>query len=312
MLDTSAVEKVQVKANDQEVAFDGIRLRIATHFLEETEFQELPAGQSITVTIDVAQAHDLSSGGIYKVLASGAFSFAEEGSTELVGSVAYESNHLWVDVDGEAAAASHDTHHSHEAYPSHDAQHSHDARRSHSEKRSTIQNDCAGYKMGVSQSGLRNCADMARRAQQAATWGSAEKLVEYFKSSSDHVRQTVSDVFGRVAAECDTNNPGVSKLHCSDVMGACRTNVLAYTSPTDALMVYCDLYFQVLPATTMACHEQDQATTDIHEATHLYQIKGTLDYGGYGYDFVRSLPGEKNLNHADTYALYANAIWSGC
>lgn len=36
--------------------------------------------------------------------------------------------------------------------------------------------------------------------------------------------------------------------------------------------------------------------------THLTQIKGTSDYNGYGYNFVRSLTAAQNLNHADTYS----------
>ncbi|PTB77587.1 hypothetical protein M440DRAFT_1330302, partial [Trichoderma longibrachiatum ATCC 18648] len=51
---------------------------------------------------------------------------------------------------------------------------------------------------------------------------------------------------------------------------------------------------------------------NIHEITHLTQVKGTQDYGGYGYNFVQSLSAAQNLNHADTYALYANAIYAGC
>ena len=39
--------------------------------------------------------------------------------------------------------------------------------------------------------------------------------------------------------------------------------------------------------------------------THLTQVKGTSDYGGYGYNFVRSLSAAQNLNHADTYTLFA-------
>lgn len=36
--------------------------------------------------------------------------------------------------------------------------------------------------------------------------------------------------------------------------------------------------------------------------THLTQIRGTSDYNGYGYNFVRSLTAAQNLNHADTYS----------
>ncbi|KAF4948064.1 hypothetical protein FSARC_13836, partial [Fusarium sarcochroum] len=65
-------------------------------------------------------------------------------------------------------------------------------------------------------------------------------------------------------------------------------------------------------ATTSSCHGQDQGNTNLHEMTHLNQIKGTSDYGGYGYDFIQSLSADQNINHADTYALFANAISLGC
>ena len=61
-----------------------------------------------------------------------------------------------------------------------------------------------------------------------------------------------------------------------------------------------------LAALSRTCHAQDQATTTLHEMTHLSQIKGTSDYGVYGYNAVRSLTAAQNLNHADTYTLFAN------
>lgn len=65
------------------------------------------------------------------------------------------------------------------------------------------------------------------------------------------------------------------------------------------------------------------------EPQHLSQIAGTSDYGGYGktlaedghglhasgllgYNFVRSLSAAQNLNHADTYTLFAQSIYAGC
>lgn len=46
---------------------------------------------------------------------------------------------------------------------------------------------------------------------------------------------------------------------------------------------------------------------EVHEATHLLQIKGTTDQSGcYGYACIRSLTADQNLNHADTYAEFAN------
>lgn len=53
------------------------------------------------------------------------------------------------------------------------------------------------------------------------------------------------------------------------------------------------------------CHAQDQATTTLHEVTHLSEIKGTDD-NGYGYAAATALSASRALNNADTYALFAN------
>ncbi|GFP54800.1 hypothetical protein ACSS6W_002679 [Trichoderma asperelloides] len=291
ILDNSAVEKVSITSGEHTVAFDGIRQRISTENLGEDAFQSIPAGESIEVTFDIAEAHDLSLGGKYDVQSAGAFSFAKDGSTELVGSVPFETNKIEVDIDGEAASARRVAFH---------------------QKRTRVQSDCSGSKLSAIQTAIRNCASVAQLAQQAAASGSASKLTEYFKSSSSSVRSTVSGVFSRVASECGSTSGGSSSLYCSDVLGGCSSGVLAYTLPSSSLMAYCSLYFSALPSLSRTCHAQDQANTVIHESTHLSQVKGTQDYGGYGYNFIQSLSASQNLNHADTYALYANAIYVGC
>lgn len=103
-----------------------------------------------------------------------------------------------------------------------------------------------------------------------------------------------------------------SRYYCTNVYNTYNNGVLAYTVPGGNYMAYCDLYFDRLQAMTRQCHGEDQALTNLHEMTHLNQIKGTSDYGGYSYNFLRSLTGDKNINHADTYTLFANAIDLGC
>jgi deuterolysin len=313
ILDSSAVEKVIISSGgilsktiltygfiyallltqslEHIVAFDGIRQRISTQNLGEDAFQSIPAGESVEVTFDIAEVHDLSVGGKYDVQSVGAFDFAQEGSTELVGSVPFATSKIEVDIDGEAASA---------------------RRLAFHQKRTRVQSDCTGSKLTVTQTALRNCASLAQLAQQAAASGAAAKVTEYFKSSTTSVRSTVSGVFSRVASECGSTSGGSSTTYCSDVLSSCSSGVLAYTYPSQSLMVYCNLYFTALPALSRTCHAQDQANTVLHESTHLTQVKGTQDYGGYGYNFVRSLTAAQNLNHADTYALFANAIYVGC
>ncbi|CRK18718.1 hypothetical protein BN1723_017704, partial [Verticillium longisporum] len=36
------------------------------------------------------------------------------------------------------------------------------------------------------------------------------------------------------------------------------------------------------------------------------------DYNCYGYSCVRSLSASQNINHADTYTLFAQSIYAGC
>ncbi|KAH7324206.1 Deuterolysin metalloprotease family-domain-containing protein [Stachybotrys elegans] len=291
LLDSVANEKAIVTSGSETLEFDGLRLRLNTENLAEDAFQRIAAGESIEVTFDVAEVYDLSKGGKFDIESFGAFSFAEADSTTLVGSVPFHSNKLEAEVDGAEAAATRVAFH---------------------QKRTIVQSDCTGTRLTAIRTAISNCASLARSAQQVAASGSADKVTEYFKSSTSSVRNTVSTVFSRVASECGSTTSGVSRLYCSDVYGACSGGVIAYTLPSASYEAYCPYFFNNMAALSRTCHAQDQATTVIHEHTHLTQIRGTSDYGGYGYNFVRSLSASQNLNHADTYTLFAQSIYAGC
>lgn len=278
--------------SESAVQFNGIRLRVAPSRLTADSFQTLAAGESLTTEFDLAHAHDLSGGGTYHVELSGALSTASSASsTDLAGAVPYRSNRLSIAVDGAAAGAA--------------------ASAFHLQRRSKVK-DCAGTQLSVTQAALSGCAQLAAAAASAASGGDAGKMTEYFKGADNSTRGVVSGVFSKIAAECGSTTAGVADYYCSDPFDACADGVLAYTVPARSYMAYCPLYFSELPARTERCHAQDQATTNLHEVTHLRQIKGTEDYGGYGYEFLQGLTKEQNLNHADTYALFANAINLRC
>ncbi|KAJ6788301.1 hypothetical protein PWT90_07729 [Aphanocladium album] len=306
LLDESPVEKAKVhinKLNSRDIVkFNGIRLRIAMSQLDDSSFRILGAGQSISTDFDLAHAHDLSESGVYHIELSGSLPVASSSftprsssssSTMLAGSVPYQSNRLTITVDGAAATRS-----------------AARAAASSLQRRAQIQ-DCQGEQLAVTQQALADCARVAQAAANAAVSGPDDKMVEYFKAADDDTRCTVSAVFQKVAAECGSTSGGGTAYYCSDVRGACQAGVLAYTAQSENLMAYCPLYFE-MPPLASRCREQDQATTNLHEMTHLTQIKGTEDFGGYGYNFIQSLSAEQNLNHADTYAVFANAIALGC
>ncbi|KAI0015764.1 Deuterolysin metalloprotease family-domain-containing protein [Xylariomycetidae sp. FL0641] len=290
-LDTSATEKVEVFQGDKKIAFDGIRLRVTTAGLSEEAFQTIASGETVEATFDIAETHDLSAGGPYDLVPVGHVSYAEANSTEIAGIVPISGSAARAQVDGSQAKH---------------------VRRSFHQKRINVQDDCTGEKLRASDTAIANCKTLSAAAEEAAMSGPEGKMNEYFKSSSDSTRSTVAGVFRKLVTECGSTSSGYSDLYCSDVYQSCSNGVLAYTLPSASFMVNCNLYFSALPALTTICHDQDQATTTLHEATHLTQIKGTEDYNTYGYNGVRSLSGARNLNHADTYALFANDIYILC
>lgn len=243
------------------------------------------------MTFDLAQVYDLSEGGPFNISSTGSLSYAEVGSNALTGSAPYSSNVIQAIIDGVLAAS---------------------VRVSFISKRVHNQ-DCKGESLEVTKAALANCESMSRAAYKVAMSGSANKMKEYFKSSSLMTRLSVARTFRRIADECSSLDGGVSDYYCSDPWGFCaRGNVLAYTLASESYTAYCDLYFSRLRAVATVCHGQDQGSTNVHEMTHLRQIKGTSDYGGYGYNHVQSLSQKENLNHADTYSLFAQSIAFGC
>lgn len=216
---------------------------------------------------------------------------AKDSSTELTGSVPFHSNKLNAKIDGNMAAS---------------------ARMAfHKTKRTQVQSDCTGTAKQVTDAALKGCASLARAAGEAATSGPAEKMEEFFKSSSSTVRSQVADVFAKTAAECGSTTSGASKYYCTDIQNGCEQGVLAWTLPSQSIMAYCPLYFQDLPALTKTCHAQDQATTNLHEMTHLTEVAGTED-NGYGYANIQKLTTQQSLANADSYAVFANSIYAGC
>jgi len=96
-LDDSHVEKVEVFRSGkqpEQVAFDGLRLRVSTANLDESAFKILKAGETIEAAFDIAVAHDMSAGGDFDLLTEGAFAYAELDGTSIAGAVPFISNNV--------------------------------------------------------------------------------------------------------------------------------------------------------------------------------------------------------------------------
>ncbi|KAI0401532.1 neutral protease [Xylaria palmicola] len=290
-LDKHPTEKVKVTQGKSKVAFSGVRLRVKQTGLKASAFQVIPAGKTVKAEFDVAQLHDLSAGGAFDIVSEGALQYARAGSNEITGVAPFSSNLVRASVDGTAASKVFKAFHARA-------------------KRQDVQSDCSGSEQSATADGITGCADLATKAASVAQWDD-DKLAEYFKNADAETRSFVMDVFNNIADECGSTSAG-APYYCSDVYNACEDGVIAYTLPSEGYMVNCPIYFSELSPASSQCHDQDQQSTVLHETTHLSSVAGTEDYGGYGYDFVQSLSAQQNLNHADTYALFAQSIYAGC
>jgi deuterolysin len=201
-------------------------------------------------------------------------------------------------------------------------------------ERTVLQSGCSTAQKTATTKALANCKALANSAATAALSGSSTKFSECtqfisfhnpeipaqkeapltirsvdFKTTSSTTRTTVSNRLKAVATECGSITSGKTTYYCTDVYGYCESNVLAYTIPSQNVIVNCPLYYSALPALTGSCHAQDQATTTLHEMTHAPGVysPGTQD-NGYGYAAATSLSSSAAVLNADSYALFANGM----
>lgn len=305
LLDSSPVEKLSIysapdasaKSSDyvhaNRVKFTGIYRTILRTNLSAEAFIPLAAGATYETTIDAASVHDFDSE-VYAFVAEGAIPYGPIGTTDFPTLAhPFRSNLVTVPVDGPAARKS--------------------KRDLGLEARANVQSNCAGTNLAAVNTALANCAKLAAAAATAAASGSAARFNEYFKTTDATIRATVSARLSAVAKECSTTNSGSVLYYCIDPQAYCKENVAAYTLAASGTVVNCPGYYTALPPLTDVCHNQDQATTTLHEFTHVpavYDPK-TSD-NGYGYAAATALSSELAVLNADTYALFANAVLLNC
>ncbi|CAG9989173.1 unnamed protein product [Clonostachys byssicola] len=253
--------------------------------LNQDSFVAIGAGESIEEIFDVAEFHNLASGGSFTIWTDGVFQYAPEGTTNITGSIPFKSNSLKAEIDGAEASS---------------------IFKASVARRAKVASSCSS-KTNLP-SALSSCKSIAQKASTAAKSGGS-KLTEYFKSDSSSVRSTVANVFDKVASECGSTTGGNIIVECNDVSNFCEGNI-AYADTVISTVVFCPYWYTM--ATSGGCHVDTQAGIVIHEFTHIPSVKGTDDYGAYGYEAVRALTAAQNLNHADTYHMYSNAINVGC
>ncbi|VUC35450.1 unnamed protein product [Clonostachys rosea] len=290
ILDDNDVEKANVFSGDNEIEFQGVYLYLDMGNLPESAFVNLPAGGTIEKSFEVARFHDLSAGGEFKIEATGFLQYAEGNSTNITGSIPYESN-LVTNVNGADALGKLSAFKAEEDL----------------ERSKVNRNTCKGSKLTVAKNSLKRCYNNSKQSAKAARSGSASRMKEYFKSASSSTRKTVAGVFDSIAKECSSNTAGQIFFSCTNTK-YCKdhSGVVAYAYGKDT--VFCPAWFQ--QPVNGACHQGDKASVIIHEFSH--SLKGTKDYNAYGYAALRRLPAAKNIKHADSYTYFSNAVEVNC
>ncbi|KAJ5223229.1 hypothetical protein N7468_007771 [Penicillium chermesinum] len=289
--DSAPVKKVTVYQNNEEVVFDGIKRRLQLQGLGSASVTALGAGETLEDEFDIAETTDLSLGGAVTLRSDGLVPVVSEGV--VTGYLPYSSNDLEIDVDGSKASRV--------------------PKALKLLERRTEESCSNPSRKSALETALTNTVKLASAAATAARSGSSSKFREYFQTTSSSTRSVVTARLTAVAQEAKSVRSGATTYHCSDPYGYCDTNVLAYTLPSRNEIANCDIFYSVLPALARNCHEQDQATTVLHELTHAPGVysPGTEDLG-YGYSAATSLSSSQAVLNADSYALYANAINLGC
>ncbi|KAJ5584790.1 uncharacterized protein N7459_004590 [Penicillium hispanicum] len=275
----------KVARPDNEITFEGVKRRFRLQELTTEALTTLVAGETYEDEFDIAATSDLSHGGPVTLRSSGLVPLVTNGSVS--GYLPYHSNDLQIEVDGVKASQV--------------------AKAIKPLGRRTKERCIDSSKRSALEKAINNTMSLANAAAHAALGGSAAKFNEYFKTTDSATRQVVAARLQAVAKEAGSTTSGSTSYYCTDHYGFCETNVLAYTLPALNVIANCEIYYTYLPALATVCHDQDQATTSLHEFTHAPGVysPGTEDLG-YGYSAATALNSEQAVRNADTYALYAN------
>ena len=212
------MSSVLMQALGTALPFNGLLLRTKNTDLTADAFTVLAPGATTESNFDLASVTDMKAGGVFEVVAEGAFAVAAADSTSLSAQkVPYRSNKLSITVDGAAAA---------KVAPAIKVL---DDR--------TVETSCSGTQKTALTNALARAVQLSNAASTAATSGSASKFNEYFKTTATSARNTVAARYKGVAAQAGSTTNGATTYYCTDPYGYCDPNVLAY-SELHLLMKY--------------------------------------------------------------------------
>lgn len=251
--------------------------------LNDADFETIPSGQSTSTAFDVAELFDLSGGGSFAIKPTGSLRYAKGGNTSDLGSIAYEAHEIVAQIDGShASSVRRDLHALYD--------------------RAVVSEDCPRDKYEAAHRSIKNVHDMALAAADAARNGPARLLDQVFRRSDDEAREIVAGAYDNMVRYYASDSRAIPTIHCADVGNLCSPRTTAYVLPEKSVVVFCDGWYDEYPEHNPNCARHDQSVIAVHEASHLDEVKGTIDNEG----------DKDNLNHADSYGVFAHLVQNDC
>ena len=251
--------------------------------LEDGDFESIAAGDSISTVFDVAELFDLSNGGSFAIKPTGSLKYAKGGNSKDIGTINYAPHEIVADIDGEhASSVRRDLHALYD--------------------RAAVSDDCPAERYDAVHRSIKNVHDMAQAAAEAARYGEARLMDKVFLRSDYEAREIVAEAYDNMVQYYASDEGGIPTIHCADVGNLCSPRTLAYVLAEKSVVVFCNNWFEDYPEQNPNCERHDQSVIAVHEASHLDEVKGTTDARG----------GSDNLNHADSYGVFAHVVQNDC
>jgi len=276
-----------VTKNGEDVEFTGIKLSVSLTDADDSAFAIIPAGESVTVTHNVAALYNFESAGAGKFAFEPLTNFIVAGaegivSADTVAKISPISNTVVVEIFGDVSkrelginkrAVDICTNASHKSFI--------DA--SYSEAK-TLANDAASY---------------------ISSRGSGDTLYRAYYGTTSTT--TVGNIFRAVASE----NSSSRTLSCTDSFNGCSSGVIAYTVISTTNIYFCSIFFNEattasLCSGTSVAARNARGGTVLHELTHA--VGGTDDIT-YGCSADQALAASSKPKNADNYNCFSTQVY---
>ncbi|KAF4308241.1 Peptidase M35 deuterolysin [Botryosphaeria dothidea] len=256
----------------------------------DSSWQFLEAGGVLAVNVDLNDIYDLKAGGNITLRASG---WVRINAADLSLSYYYRSNELLMEIKYDNV---------HPPPAGIDIQ--------SGDTGIAIMENCNDEQKRKLTSAIGYCHQMAMAAADAV-------LEEPNPRQQDAYIDYMRDKYLAIADECVAGEWALGRITCADNVFDCGFDTLATTNCVDGRVVICDWGWG-LPIYRARCHEEDLATTILHEVSHIFGVHDdeTRDWDegvlGFLYPGCKQLPGYLAKRNAETIAMYAQSVFLDC